>query len=110
MKSTPTISLQYSGIQSSPESLQINKSVSAKKYISLCCNSKWKILRFLDVTPQENGLLTLPDKSTFISQTFVKNYMQTSSLIVIIIYFIVGLGQWIQSYLLLLKMKGYSSP
>lgn len=107
MKSTPTISLQYSGIQSSPESLQINKSVSAKKYISLCCNSKWKILRFLDVTPQENGLLTLPDKSTFISQTFVKNYMQTSSLIVIIS---VGLGQWIQNYLLLLKMKGYSSP
>lgn len=34
MKSTPTISLQYSGIQSSLESLQINKSVSEKNKLA----------------------------------------------------------------------------
>lgn len=45
-----------------------------------------EILGFLHVTPKENGLLTLPDKSTLISHTFVKNYMKTSSLVVTIKY------------------------
>lgn len=51
-------------------------------------NSKWKILRFLDVTPQENGLLILPVKSILISLTFVRNYMKNFGLVVIIKYFI----------------------
>lgn len=74
------------GFQPSLEYLQIYTSVSEN--MSSYFNSKWKILRFLDVTPQENELLTLPDESILISHTSVKNYMKTFSLVVIIKYFI----------------------